>query len=488
MRTKSASAGGALAILCALTWLAACGEEAPPAPPPVTPADSVPVTPTPTTPAHEVAPPPPAASIPRADVDALLSTWLAAQNAGDFDAYAALYAVRFEGVRRTERETFELDHDGWIEDRRRLFGRPMEVSTSDVEAVLTPSTAIVRFTQRWASGRYVEEGPKQMVLVREQGALRIASEEMIEAHTIAAPPATLGDVLSALETRGSTIVILGEATERGQGAPRELPSDDPRVALREASAAPAAFTALVGREVHLVGDQGACPTTIASIAVAAIVRPHFGTVQQWEGEDFDDSTPPMATAASQIALEIDAMAEHHYWVAVGGASTCGHVSGAVLGGAATIWPRLDRAETLAPVLASIFAGSARPTLVTELREGLEDVGESSGDDAALEAQLRSSVVIHERGTATSSVIEARIPIAGPCGGHERVYLFVRHGDVITRRDVDDLRGIDGVVDVGDGVPELLVGLGSGDTRAVLRLGDTTETLAAWWVSDFDCGC
>jgi hypothetical protein len=83
----------------------------------------------------------------------------------------------------------------------------------------------------------------------------------------------------------------------------------------------------------------------------------------------------------------------------------------------------------------------------------------------------------------------RIPIPGECGGHERVFLLTRTAGVLARRDIVGWHTIEGVVDLeGDGTPELLVTDDFGDTRRISRLASTPETLAEWWVSDFDCGC
>src|SRR5690606_14694528 len=80
---------------------------------------------------------PPAASPPRrvepAAVQALIDTWLSAQNAQDFDTYASLYAGRFEGVRRSGARTVRLDRAGWIADRERMFKKRMSVELRDVE-------------------------------------------------------------------------------------------------------------------------------------------------------------------------------------------------------------------------------------------------------------------------------------------------------------------------------------------------------------------
>ncbi|MDH5641081.1 MAG: nuclear transport factor 2 family protein [Nitrospira sp.] len=118
-------------------------------------------------------------------VTALVDRWLAAQNAGDFSAYSALYSETFTGVLRTGGQAKELDHDGWLASRKRMFERAMEVGADDLQVSLQDGThAMIRFVQRWASGRYRDYGPKTMTVVVEQGVLRISREEMLESHTV----------------------------------------------------------------------------------------------------------------------------------------------------------------------------------------------------------------------------------------------------------------------------------------------------------------
>lgn len=45
---------------------------------------------------------------------ALLDAWLAAQNAGDFAAYEALYAQRFTGIKRVDARSQRFDRSGFV--------------------------------------------------------------------------------------------------------------------------------------------------------------------------------------------------------------------------------------------------------------------------------------------------------------------------------------------------------------------------------------
>ena len=57
---------------------------------------------------------------------AIVERWLAAQNAGDFAAYEALYAKKFQGTRRSGNKVVTLDRAGWMRDRKRMFKAPMK--------------------------------------------------------------------------------------------------------------------------------------------------------------------------------------------------------------------------------------------------------------------------------------------------------------------------------------------------------------------------
>jgi hypothetical protein len=111
----------------------------------------------------------------------LLTDWLAAQNSGNAKAYGGLYAGRFFGVKRV----------GRLSDRGRMFKRKMRVEAGDVRVSWDGRSAVVRFIQTWASGSFKDVGPKQLVLVREAGEVRIAREEMLASKRVgeAAAPA-----------------------------------------------------------------------------------------------------------------------------------------------------------------------------------------------------------------------------------------------------------------------------------------------------------
>jgi hypothetical protein len=127
-----------------------------------------------------------ASAIPAAEVRGLVDAWLAAQNDGRFADYERLYASGFVGIKRAGPRERSFERDGWLKDRRAMFSRAMKVSAADL--VITPSagSATANFTQTWESGTFRDIGPKQLVVVREGGRLRIAREEMLASELVGA--------------------------------------------------------------------------------------------------------------------------------------------------------------------------------------------------------------------------------------------------------------------------------------------------------------
>jgi len=126
-------------------------------------------------------------SLAERDVRGVVDGWLVAQNAGDFAVYDKLYAAKFTGIRRSGPRTVRFDRAGWMRDRARMFGKPMTVAISDVKIRTGGAAALVSFTQTFAQGSYKDAGPKQLVIVRNAGALRIASEKMLRSNIESAP-------------------------------------------------------------------------------------------------------------------------------------------------------------------------------------------------------------------------------------------------------------------------------------------------------------
>jgi hypothetical protein len=226
------------------------------------------------------------------DARGLVDRWLAAQNAGDFKSYQSLYAARFTGIRRSGPRTVRFDRGGWMKDRERMFQKPMSVSVDQVQIAAGASSAVVTFTQTWASGRYKDVGPKRLLLIREAGEPRISREEMLSSQMTPRPARRLdafvplydGELLLAVDPQ---VELVGRTQLRSSWTaavspvnPKSLPADVAR---------------LVGTKVTIYGGDAPCEATVGRVHVVARELPSDGTIQTWREEK---------TPASAIGDEI----------------------------------------------------------------------------------------------------------------------------------------------------------------------------------------
>lgn len=219
----------------------------------------------------------------------LVDKWLKAQNDGDFTGYVSLYAARFTGVRRSGARTVRLDRDGWMKDRGRMFQKKMEVAAEDVKIAATPLAARVLLVQRFKQGSYQDVGPKQLVIVREGGAARIAREEMLQSEIVrpgvptGAAGARDGQQLVLVTPQG--LVLSSSPDEAWGRGRRSVDLGDPVVVTQavEPKKLPGALAAWAGRPVRLHTAAGkSCDATVTGFKLMSRVIPHFGTRQEWE--------------------------------------------------------------------------------------------------------------------------------------------------------------------------------------------------------------
>ncbi len=244
---------------------------------------------------------PPLPKIDEARARARLDRWLAAQNQGDFEAYQSCYAARVDGVKRVGNRVSRFDRAGWLKDRKRMFKKKMVVEMSDLQLTTTSTTARARFTQKWASGKYEDVGPKEILLVEEGDQLRIAHEEMLESNITRAPHgAGSADGLYFVdEIDGHPYLILEPAGEIAHGTPELVEKGGPYAA--RASVAEADLSADVGSWKGREVVSGDCRLKVTGFVLVDRVIPHFGAVQQWEGSEEDDQEP---ASDGQIAADV----------------------------------------------------------------------------------------------------------------------------------------------------------------------------------------
>jgi ketosteroid isomerase-like protein len=118
----------------------------------------------------------------------LAERWIEAQNSGNFDAYRDCYGDDFTGVRRSGAAKRDMNHDEWMEDRKRMFAHPMKVSLSFPVARAAKSVVNLRATQVWESGSYKDRGLKVMQLGLVAGQWKIVREELLESDRVPVTP------------------------------------------------------------------------------------------------------------------------------------------------------------------------------------------------------------------------------------------------------------------------------------------------------------
>ncbi|MBP6632249.1 MAG: nuclear transport factor 2 family protein [Kofleriaceae bacterium] len=249
------------------------------------------------------APAAPRASLDEAGARALVGSWLAAQNGGDFDAYATLYADRFAGIKRAGPRVSQFEREGWLRDRRTMFSKPMVVTADELQLRLGVDTAVVELTQTFSQGRFKDVGKKQLVIVATAAGARIAREEMLSSQL--AGPIGGGDARWSfvLGHGGAYYAVLAQTTgARGAGAVSAIEGHDPMIVVDDvvAGSTSADEAAWVGRRVRVFDSGSQCDTTVTSLRLAYVATPHFGTVQAWKGE-LDDN-PALSPAAQSKEL------------------------------------------------------------------------------------------------------------------------------------------------------------------------------------------
>ncbi|HTJ41489.1 MAG TPA: molybdate ABC transporter substrate-binding protein, partial [Kofleriaceae bacterium] len=244
------------------------------------------------------APPP----IPESEARGLVAQWLGAQNTGNADAYGALYASKFTGIKRVGYRTWRFAREAWLADRKKMFKRPMKVGADDVRVRVAGPVAIVDLVQSFEQGAFKDRGPKQLLVVRTPDGLRIGREEMLASH------AEHGDARAAqigfvVEVDGVQYAILAEETDApGTGAPTPVRGTSPLYSFEpiDPSKAPPEVLAWKGKSVRVYPKTGAsCDGTLEALVRVAVATPHFGTLAEWNGQD---GAAPLTESARAKAL------------------------------------------------------------------------------------------------------------------------------------------------------------------------------------------
>jgi len=235
----------------------------------------------------------PATPITQQWVDALMTMWLNAQNNGEFEAYAVLYAKRFTGIKRVGARSWTMDRKRWLEDRKRMFHKPMSVLAKERHTRLQESAAGVTFEQHWASNSFQDVGTKQLTIIMEDGRPRIAREEMLNSRVLAqgAHDELFGDVYLTLSVGGNAYLLLGQA-ELVIKAPRLLePSGSLPIALGPVAAPEQEQQRhWSGRQVRVVDSTGkTCTATGDELFGIVQAEPVSATgTEPWYGKNWPE--------------------------------------------------------------------------------------------------------------------------------------------------------------------------------------------------------
>ncbi len=244
-------------------------------------------------------------------VTAVFERWLKSQNSGDFAGYSELYAAKFHGIKRVGSKTYQFDHDGWLNDRKQLFQRPVTVTAKDLQLSVSPHTAVVHFEQTWQTPTFKDVGPKQLVLSADKpNEFRITREEMLSSKTGQSKPSELTKTNFLLKRfSGRHFVVL--TSEDGHDFERMV-SEHPQFLSFDAAIRPVVDDLLPKklkplRSAHfrLYGAHGeACQSDVKAAWVLSHAIPHSGMVLTWEGRDSIGGTSGAAWSKPQIATDI----------------------------------------------------------------------------------------------------------------------------------------------------------------------------------------
>lgn len=252
----------------------------------------------------------PAATVDEAAVKKLVEAWVAAQNQGDFAAYQKLYAEKLEGIKRAGQRTWRFDRKGFLADRERMFRKPMTVEAKDVSVRPSAVSAVVELKQRFKQDKFEDEGPKRLVVVLENGALKIAREEMLSSTLASGGSGAQNQpVRFVLGDAGKSYVFIGDGDASWASGPAKMLSAGLAgadfAAMRSAEKAPASAKSWKSRAISLYDGAGkSCEATIVELHLIAAGTPHFGEVQMWDGAVMNGkpTQPVLGEAARATAV------------------------------------------------------------------------------------------------------------------------------------------------------------------------------------------
>src|SRR5204863_8493141 len=123
-------------------------------------------------------------------------------------AYEKLYAPKIEGIKRVGARTWRFDRAGWLKDRERMFKHPMTVAAGDVVVRGSGIAATVDLVQTFTQGKFKDEGPKHLVLIKGPSGFQIAREEMLRSDVGGAAAAGKASAYVVMEIDKKPYVVI----------------------------------------------------------------------------------------------------------------------------------------------------------------------------------------------------------------------------------------------------------------------------------------
>lgn len=245
----------------------------------------------------------------RDDVQALLDGWIAAQNAGEFEAVGEFYAPQFLGIDRSIPDRFEFDRARWLTHRRAAV-EGATVEATEVEISMARDIAVVRFQQKVTSERFDDIDYRQLVLLWNGEELQIGREETVPRFTAvhrrvderrpmrARPVITLDSghymILSDEIPEGAELGPV-VAEEHGVSASRAV-----RRSRGQGGVAQARPEDVAGGSFRLRNVDGQiCDGRMGTHRVLSRMNPHPNLTAAWMGTNPQSSAP-----VRQIATEV----------------------------------------------------------------------------------------------------------------------------------------------------------------------------------------
>lgn len=228
-----------------------------------------------------------ASDLSEADVKAILSDWVAAQNNGSYASYADMYAEKFLGIKRSGNRTYRYNHDAWLKDRKYMFKNAMKVEINNVIIQKHETGAVVGFNQTWENKNYKDKGQKRMHLVVEDNKTKISREEMLTSKVLPGKGIVIDSNNFPFAFAINEGIVIQNVTIKSEYVQSEpfLTSKEPfhvATASVNTQLLPQGIKSLVGMQVRTYSAKGSCESRINGFKLVSKEVPHFGEIERWK--------------------------------------------------------------------------------------------------------------------------------------------------------------------------------------------------------------